>query len=179
MAKQRKHPSRQDRKKLNIGCLFDYRDGWVNLDHPDMNVRKDVAHDLNKLPWPFPDSTFDTVLASHVIEHLTIDSLSILRELARITKHHGDVIIEVPYALSSGNWDDITHRTNFGLKWYENKKYGIHNLQLSDYHTKPCLLGRIIPNIRVKKNFTLRELVALFVPNVVNEIHTKFVVIKD
>jgi len=56
--------------KLNLGCGYTILDGWVNLDYLD-GQGVDVVHDLEKFPYPFKDNTFDKVLASHIIEHVS------------------------------------------------------------------------------------------------------------
>ena len=55
--------------KLNLGCGNDIKEGWVNMDYIGAEG-VDVVHNLNRLPYPFPDNTFDSILASHVLEHL-------------------------------------------------------------------------------------------------------------
>jgi len=48
------------RSKLNLGCGDDYKDGYVNLDW-NKNARADLYHNLNQIPYPFPDNTFDEI----------------------------------------------------------------------------------------------------------------------
>ena len=61
-----------DARRLNIGCGLDLRPGWVNLDMVDYGGN--TVCDLNRYPWPFPDSHFDEVLASHILEHMGIST---------------------------------------------------------------------------------------------------------
>ena len=56
----------------------------------------DVACELEKLPWPLKDNSFDLVIFSHVLEHLT-DVVGPLEEINRVTKPGGQVFIEVPH----------------------------------------------------------------------------------
>jgi len=55
-------------RKLNLGCGFDYREGFVNVDlhawhHPD------VVCDVRRLGW-LPSKHFTEVVAHDVLEHL-------------------------------------------------------------------------------------------------------------
>lgn len=47
--------------KLNLGCGTDIRKGWINLDIAKLDGI-DVIHDVNNVPLPFEDNTFDYVL---------------------------------------------------------------------------------------------------------------------
>ena len=55
--------------RLNLGCGFNKRDGYVNVDIGD-HCAPDVVHDLEKAPWPWDDSSIDEIYMSHVLEHL-------------------------------------------------------------------------------------------------------------
>lgn len=96
--------------KLNLGCDMDYRTDFINLDRG--NKMADVDHDLNNFPYPFNDSTFSYVLASHVIEHLD-DIPKVMTEIARIMKKGGTFDIRVPYFNSYSAFRDPTHKHYF------------------------------------------------------------------
>ena len=78
----------------------------------------DVIHDLNVLPYPFPDNEFDIVIAEHVMEHLD-DLLKIYEELHRIIKPGGVLYIEVPHFSSSNFFTDPTHRHAFSSRSFD------------------------------------------------------------
>ncbi|MEO0254131.1 MAG: class I SAM-dependent methyltransferase [candidate division WOR-3 bacterium] len=82
-------------KKLNLGCGNFKKEGYINLDY-NKDVEPDVIHDLNVFPYPFEDNEFDLIEASHVLEHLD-DPFKVMRELHRITKNNGLIIIRVPH----------------------------------------------------------------------------------
>ena len=93
--------------RINLGCGDDQRDGWYNVDIiPELDP--DEVVDLNKTPWPWPDSYFEEVLASNVLEHLD-DQHTALQELHRITKPGGRIEVRVPHPNSPGFWADPTH----------------------------------------------------------------------
>jgi len=103
-----------DLRKLNLGCGRRRDPAAVNLDITE-DTQPDVVHDLNVLPWPFPDGRFDHVDAIDVIEHLD-DTLAVVREIHRITRPGGTVKIVVPHFSSANAFTDITHRRFFGFR---------------------------------------------------------------
>ena len=102
-------------KKLNLACGADYLSGWVNLDG-DINVTADIHHDLDDpdLLLPFPNQEFDLIYASHILEHITYIK-SLKKELMRILKPGGTLIVIVPYYLSPDAWGDDTHVRAFSI----------------------------------------------------------------
>lgn len=83
--------------KLNIGCEYDHKDGWTNLDI-DPGVRPDVLGDARSMPQ-FADCTFDEILASHILEHfMETEIIPTLKEWNRILAPGGKITIVVPDA---------------------------------------------------------------------------------
>lgn len=70
----------------------------------------DVVQNLNKIPYPFEDEQFDTILASHVLEHLSGNWFLTLRELARILKPSGKLIVKVPHFTSPVAYEPFHQR---------------------------------------------------------------------
>ena len=102
--------------KLNLGCGRDIRAGYVNLDSVKMPGVDKVCN-LDKFPYPFKDNTFEEVYAAHVIEHLT-DLPGVMKELRRISKPGGKIIIRVPFFPSMYAASDPTHKHFFTyLTW--------------------------------------------------------------
>lgn len=84
----------------------------------------DIVHDLNDTPFPFKDNSFDVVMASHVLEHL--DNYTIcLKELKRILKTKGKIIIKVPYFASPCAFSDPTHKHYFTIDTF--KYFDVYN----------------------------------------------------
>lgn len=84
--------------KLSIGSGATDMDGWTTLDmNPACGAK--VVHNLHDLPLPFAHESFDTVLASHVLEHVSKDkTLPLVYDIARILRPGGRLIVAVPYA---------------------------------------------------------------------------------
>lgn len=66
---------------------------WGNTMHP--NPYLDEEQDLN-VPIALPDSSFDTIILSDVLEHIRKPE-ELLREMSRILRPQGHVIMNVPF----------------------------------------------------------------------------------
>jgi len=97
--------------KLNLGCGFQKRDGFHNVDKfPDCSP--DAVVDLERFPWPWPDDSVDEVVMRHVLEHLGADTevyFNIFRELYRVCCHEAVVHITVPHPRHDTFLADPTH----------------------------------------------------------------------
>jgi len=83
-------------KKLNIGCENDYKEGWLNIDFKKTEITKpDKIINLNSLPLPFQNNEFDLIQCTEVLEHVLYPE-SVLKELKRILKKKGKLIISMP-----------------------------------------------------------------------------------
>ncbi len=82
-------------KKLNLGCGEHKKEGYVNVDWSPLN-NPDVVHDLNAMPYPFDDGSFDLIEAFHVLEHLDKPFI-VMAEFHRILKPGGTLHIKVPH----------------------------------------------------------------------------------
>ena len=97
--------------KLNLGCGFDKREGWLNVDNfPE--CAPDRMLDIESVPWNLPTDGFDHVLMKHVLEHVGADFAvfaGVMRELHRVTAPDGIVEIHVPHVRHDTFWSDPTH----------------------------------------------------------------------
>lgn len=101
--------------RLNLGCGNDIRKGWINLDQYE-HEGVDVIHDLNELPLPFEDDSFNFILCKNLLEH--INYIPLMNELQRILKKNGRVYIRVPHFTSKSNYADPTHINMFSTKTF-------------------------------------------------------------
>ena len=101
---------------LQLGSGNDIIANAVNHDRIKHRPEIDIAHDLNLLPWPWPDSSFDHIVARAILEHLRIDLVESLNECWRILAPGGTIFIKLPYWNSEISHEDPTHHHFFALK---------------------------------------------------------------
>lgn len=102
-------------KKLNLGCGYDYREGWVNADLNEQ-AKVDVQVDLNDLPLPFEDNTFDYIFSAHTIEHVREDmALPLIVELWRVLKPNGVLELRMPHFSHYSALSGFAHKRAFLL----------------------------------------------------------------
>ena len=93
-------------KKLNLGCGFDYREGYINCDM-FKEVNPDIVLNL-EAKLPFEDNSIEEVLANHILEHITF-FIPLMHELHRILKVGGIIKIRTPFYSTWGQFNDPTH----------------------------------------------------------------------
>lgn len=122
--------------QLNLGCGQFPKPGYINLDI-DPNTHADIIHDLAIIPYPFADEAFDLIEMDHILEHLE-HTYAVIKELERILRPNGKLIIRVPHC-SRGftHWD---HKRGFDVTfpyYFSNSiSGGFTNTQLKPISTK-------------------------------------------
>jgi predicted SAM-dependent methyltransferase len=97
--------------KLNLGCGFNKKPGYVNVDKFG-SCQPDLVTDLEVLPWAFKDGEVDEVLFNHSLEHMGQDTntfLGIMTELYRVCKAGATIQINVPHPRHDDFFGDPTH----------------------------------------------------------------------
>lgn len=113
--------------------MIDGRQDWTELVTLDWNAehKPDVVHDLERLPYPFADDTFDEVHAYEVLEHLGQQGdfrafFAQFTEFWRILKPGGRLAATCPSYLSMWAWGDPSHRrvlTSGSLVFLSQRQY--------------------------------------------------------
>jgi SAM-dependent methyltransferase len=110
----------QGPSRLNLGTARNHEPGFLSLDKSD-KVGADVVWDLERVPLPFADATFDVILGAHVFEHIAA-LVPLVRDLHRITKPGGYLISVTPYVSSN----DATANP-FHLRAFDEHTWGYFN----------------------------------------------------
>lgn len=96
-------------KLLNLGAGNRIIAGAVNNDWIAHRPEIDAVWDLNELPWPWEDGSFDRIEAIAVLEHLTINLIESIDECWRVLRPMGQLRIKLPAWDHERSWDDVTH----------------------------------------------------------------------
>lgn len=100
---------------LNLGAGNKLVEGAINHDLYKHRSEIDVAHDLNDLPWPWKDNSFDLIVACAVLEHLRINLIESVNECWRILRPGGVLHMKLPYWNHANSYRDPTHYWQFDL----------------------------------------------------------------
>lgn len=96
--------------RLDLGCgAHKQEGGFLGIDKRKTPA-VDLVHDLERFPWPLPESCASLVVISHFWEHvkpwLTLDFMA---ELHRVCQPGAQVMISGPYAMGFRYCQDPTH----------------------------------------------------------------------
>jgi hypothetical protein len=108
-------------RKLNIGCGKYKLPGFHNIDSwPDATPDQFVQ--LEELPLPFKDNTFEEVRADHVLEHLN-NPFGLMLDLHRICVPGALIKIKVPHFSRGMTHADHKRCFDVTFPYYFNPKF--------------------------------------------------------
>ncbi len=93
---------------LDVGCGRNKFPGAIGIDR-NRDTAADVLCDLDRFPYPFGNSTFDSIRAVHVIEHLA-DVIATMEEFHRLARPGGRILVVTPHYTDFSSFCDPTHR---------------------------------------------------------------------
>ena len=134
---------------LNLGAGNRIIEGAVNHDLVKHRPEIDIAHDLNELPWPWADSSFDLIVARAVLEHLRMTLIESVNECWRILRPGGYLQLKLPHWQHEHSYTDPTHYWHFTCQTCDifdpSTTYGRHYAFYTDRKwriVKPVRLNR-------------------------------------
>ena len=127
---------------LDVGCGINKYPGSIGIDR-NPRSRADILCELDSVPYPFADGSFDSLRAVHVIEHVD-DVLRTMEEFHRLVRPGGRIVIVTPHYTDFSSFCDPTHRwhlNSFSFRYFGEDHAGF------DYYS-PVKLREI--SVRVK-----------------------------
>jgi SAM-dependent methyltransferase len=106
-ARYRLVPSRPGRV-LDLGCGSRKYPGAFGVDI-SADTDADLVQNLDEVPYPLEDSSFDSVLLQDVIEHVA-NPYDIMAEIHRMARPGGRVLLRTPHFSSALAYGDPTHK---------------------------------------------------------------------
>ncbi len=96
---------------LDVGCGSSKLPGAVGLDI-SADTAADIVHDLDSVPYPIEDGSFDQILLQDVLEHVA-EPIRVFEELHRIARPGARIQLRTPHFSSVLAYGDPTHRHYF------------------------------------------------------------------
>jgi predicted SAM-dependent methyltransferase len=88
----------KDKKLLNIGCGFEPKDNFINL-NLEWTPNVDICWDITAERVPLATNSMEGIFTEHCLEHITFEQcLETLKEFHRLLKPGGNIRIVVPDA---------------------------------------------------------------------------------
>jgi len=139
--------------KLNLGCGWDKKEGFLNIDIAK-ETNPDIIHDLNNGLGFIKDNEVKYIFSSHTLEHIKPDNyLELISEMGRVSQHGCIWELELPF-------DNIVTRTNNShyrsyawnsfAQYYKNntfRNYYMPHFSLIPLHKEASFLQKLFFNI--------------------------------
>jgi SAM-dependent methyltransferase len=121
-------------KLANYFGDFPDKDATQTVEYLDISSGERLEHifsfkhfNVEKEAFPWPENTFDVVIFSEIIEHLTNNPCQALREIRRVLKPNGSLILTTPNVARLENVAKIIAGANIYDPYSGYGSYGRHN----------------------------------------------------
>ena len=153
--------------KLHIGCGWDKRKGFVNIDKAK-EVGPDVVVDVEK-GLPFKDNSFEYIYSEHALEHIRPQYWSfVLNEISRVAKHGCILELKLPFD-NTGQRTNADHYRTFSWNSFDQFIVGGNRNYYSD-----------LSMIKLTKNPSkIKKLFFYLFPFLKYEVYFKFEIVKN
>lgn len=97
--------------KLNLGCGYKKRPGWVNCDK-ETACFPDKLFDIESRIWPWNDGSVSEIALIHTLEHVGRELevfIRIMQNMYKVLKPGGRVEIDVPHPRSDAYLNGVDH----------------------------------------------------------------------
>lgn len=119
----------EEKKILDVGCGRAKHAGSVGIDWV-AGPGVDIVYDLNKIPWPIEDNTFDEIICQDTIQLLD-NVVKTMEEMHRIGKAQAIIKIRTPHFSHPNSFRDPMHKWHFTIDTFdyftEDFKYPIYS----------------------------------------------------
>lgn len=112
-------------QKVTFKDLQDGKDLSIQLESHHFNIEDDL--------FPFKDAEFDVVLFCEIIEHLIMDPVAVLKEIKRILKLGGSLILTTPNVSRLENVTKMITGSNIYDPYSGYGPYGRHNREYNKH----------------------------------------------
>jgi len=161
----------ENKVKLNVGCGYDKKPGWINTDLSN-DVNPDVVWDIEKKSG-FKDNGVDEIYIRHAFQY-SKNPVGLLKELYRICRNGALITIIVPHGNSYQ--DNLFHNViGFNIHSFDRfhtqhrSYYDLPNLKIQEIICRAAGVMKVIP---------FKRILSKFLNNIYYEIEYKLVVIK-
>ena len=150
-------------KKINIGCGWNHKYGFINIDKAE-EVKPDMVYDIENGLLPFKNDSVEHIYSSHCLEHVKPCNWQfVLDEIMRVAKNGCILELELPFDNSKKRGNIGHYRTfyfsSFSQYYVTEKKRAYYSdWKLKKLHREPAFIEKVIytlfpiikPNIKFK-----------------------------
>ena len=141
------------RKGLNLGSGTNPSKSTEDIEYINIDIAQldgvDMIYDLNDIPYPFEDETFDLIIMHDIIEHLD-KPIEVFKECYRLLKTGGKINLKVVHWSYRYTYSDPQHKHAFGERYFRVLTGEIRAYYL-DFHFKDLKINYLFDRKVIKK----------------------------